>query len=122
MSSTPRLVNRLRLKHWSLLSALGETATLNQAALRISVTQPSATKMLSDIEAAFGFALADAAAGAEDEQGAAPDGRPGSLCRPFDARAAASLRIGVLLGCRTAVEEPACSFLFQNTSASGSTA
>jgi DNA-binding transcriptional LysR family regulator len=57
MSLTPRLVNRLRLKHWSLLSALGDTATLNQAALRISVTQPSATKMLSDIEQAFGFAL-----------------------------------------------------------------
>ena len=57
MSLTPRLVNRLRLKHWSLLSALGETATLNQAALRINVTQPSATKMLSDIEQAFGFAL-----------------------------------------------------------------
>lgn len=57
MSLTPRLVNRLRLKHWSLLSALGETPTLNQAALRINVTQPSATKMLSDIENAFGFAL-----------------------------------------------------------------
>jgi DNA-binding transcriptional LysR family regulator len=57
MSLTPRLVNRLRLKHWSLLSALGETATLNQAALRINVTQPSATKLLSDIEQAFGFAL-----------------------------------------------------------------
>lgn len=57
MSLTPRLVNRLRLKHWSLLSALGETPTLNQAALRINVTQPSATKMLSDIESAFGFPL-----------------------------------------------------------------
>lgn len=57
MSLTPRLVNRLRLKHWSLLSALGETPTLNQAAARINVTQPSATKMLSDIEGAFGFAL-----------------------------------------------------------------
>jgi DNA-binding transcriptional LysR family regulator len=51
------VVNRLKLKHWSLLSALGETATLYQAAARINVTQPSATKMLSDIEEAFGFAL-----------------------------------------------------------------
>lgn len=51
------LLNRLRLKHWSLLSALGETATLHQAAARIHVTQPSATKMLADIEQAFGFAL-----------------------------------------------------------------
>jgi DNA-binding transcriptional LysR family regulator len=57
MSLTPRLVNRLRLKHWSLLNALGETATLNHAASRINVTQPSATKMLADIEQAFGFAL-----------------------------------------------------------------
>jgi DNA-binding transcriptional LysR family regulator len=50
-------LNRLRLKHWSLLSALGEAATLHQAAARIHVTQPSATKMLADIEQAFGFAL-----------------------------------------------------------------
>ena len=57
MSLTPRLVNRLRLKHWSLLSALGESTTLNQAAASINITQPSATKMLADIEQAFGFAL-----------------------------------------------------------------
>ncbi|GAB7541214.1 LysR family transcriptional regulator [Cupriavidus sp. 8B] len=57
MSLIPRLVNRLKLKHWSLLSALGETSTLNQAAARINVTQPSATKMLADIEQAFGFPL-----------------------------------------------------------------
>lgn len=57
MSLSPRLVNRLRLKHWSLLSALGDTATLYQAAERISVTQPAATKLLADIEQAFGFAL-----------------------------------------------------------------
>jgi DNA-binding transcriptional LysR family regulator len=53
----PRLVNRLRLKHWALLSALGEVPTLHQAAARISVTQPAATKMLADIELAFGFPL-----------------------------------------------------------------
>jgi len=57
MLLSPRLVNRLKLKHWALLGALGESATLNQAAARISVTQPSATKMLADIEQAFGFAL-----------------------------------------------------------------
>ena len=57
MTLIPRLVNRLKLKHWSLLSALGETATLREASVRISVTQPSATKMLADIENAFGFAL-----------------------------------------------------------------
>ncbi|MBC7731569.1 MAG: LysR family transcriptional regulator, partial [Bacteriovorax sp.] len=57
MTLTPRLVNRLRLKHWSLLSALGDSGTLNQAAISLNATQPSATKLLADIEQAFGFAL-----------------------------------------------------------------
>jgi DNA-binding transcriptional LysR family regulator len=57
MALPPKLVNRLRLKHWTLLSALGDVPTLVQAAARLNVTQPSATKMLSDIEQAFGFAL-----------------------------------------------------------------
>ena len=57
MSLTRRLVNRLKLKHWASLSALAETPTLNQAAALINVTQPSATKMLADIEQAFGFAI-----------------------------------------------------------------
>lgn len=57
MSLTRRLVNRLKLKHWALLSALADTPTLNQAAALIHVTQPSATKMLADIEQAFGFAI-----------------------------------------------------------------
>lgn len=57
MTLTPRLVNRLRLKHWSLLSALGDSGTLNQAAISLNVTQPAATKLLADIEQAFGFAL-----------------------------------------------------------------
>lgn len=56
-TTTPRLINRLRLKHWALLAALAETRTLHEAANRISVTQPSATKMLADIELAFQFAL-----------------------------------------------------------------
>ena len=56
-STVPRLVNRLRLKHWALLAALAETPVLAQAASAIHVTQPSATKMLADIEQAFGFAL-----------------------------------------------------------------
>jgi DNA-binding transcriptional LysR family regulator len=57
MSLTPRLVNRLRLKHWSLLGALGDLPTLAQAAAAINVTQPAATKLLADVEQAFGFAL-----------------------------------------------------------------
>jgi len=53
----PRLVNRLRLKHWALLAALADVHTLREAAARISVTQPGATKLLADIEAAFEFSL-----------------------------------------------------------------
>jgi DNA-binding transcriptional LysR family regulator len=57
VTMAPRLVNRLRLKHWALLAALADTRKLNEAALRISTTQPSATKMLADIEHAFQFAV-----------------------------------------------------------------
>lgn len=56
-STMPLLVNRLRLKHLALLAALGDLGNLHQAAAAINVTQPSATKMLADIEQAFGFAL-----------------------------------------------------------------
>ncbi|BEP36280.1 LysR family transcriptional regulator [Variovorax sp. V59] len=56
-NSAPRLINRLRLKHWALLSALADNPVLAQAASAISVTQPSATKMLADIESAFRFPL-----------------------------------------------------------------
>ena len=56
-NSAPRLINRLRLKHWALLAALAESPVLAQAASAISVTQPSATKMLADIESAFRFPL-----------------------------------------------------------------
>lgn len=51
------LVNRLRLKHLSLLVALDDTRNLHRAADALSVTQPSASKMLADIEDAFGFQL-----------------------------------------------------------------
>lgn len=57
MTLVPRLVNRLRLKHWALLSALAETAKLSDAALRIHMSQPAATKLLADLENAFGFDL-----------------------------------------------------------------
>jgi DNA-binding transcriptional LysR family regulator len=56
-SLTPRLVNRLRFKHMALLSALGDKPTLSEAAARLNITQPAATKLLADIEQAFGFAL-----------------------------------------------------------------
>jgi DNA-binding transcriptional LysR family regulator len=52
-----RLINRLRLKHWALLATLAETSTLAQASIHLNTTQPSATKMLADIEQAFQFPL-----------------------------------------------------------------
>ncbi|MFT4046328.1 MAG: LysR family transcriptional regulator [Solimonas sp.] len=51
------LINRLRFKHLSLLVALDETGNLHQAATSINVAQPSASRMLANIEEAFGFLL-----------------------------------------------------------------
>lgn len=56
-SDLSRLVHRLRLKHWALLAAIAECGTLNKAAAQLSVTQPSATKLLADVEEAMGFAV-----------------------------------------------------------------
>lgn len=51
------LVNRLRFRHLLLLARLGELQNMHRAAAAISLTQPSASKMLADIEHAIGFAL-----------------------------------------------------------------
>jgi DNA-binding transcriptional LysR family regulator len=51
------LVNRLKFKHLALLVALDDARNLHQAADAINVAQPSASRMLSDIEEAFGFQL-----------------------------------------------------------------
>ena len=51
------LVNRLRFKHLALLVALDDARNVHQAADAINVAQPSASRMLSDIEEAFGFRL-----------------------------------------------------------------
>jgi DNA-binding transcriptional LysR family regulator len=51
------LVNRLRFKHLALLVALDDTRNVHQAADAINVAQPSGSRMLSDIEEAFGFRL-----------------------------------------------------------------
>jgi DNA-binding transcriptional LysR family regulator len=51
------LVNRLKFKHLALLVALDDARNLHQAAEAINVAQPSASRMLSDIEEAFGFLL-----------------------------------------------------------------
>ncbi|MDR5739657.1 MULTISPECIES: LysR family transcriptional regulator [unclassified Caballeronia] len=51
------LVNRLKFKHLALLVALDDTRNLHQAADTVNVAQPSASRMLADIEEAFGFLL-----------------------------------------------------------------
>ncbi len=51
------LTNRLRMKDLSLLCALDECRNLHQAASMVHVSQPSATKMLQEIERAFGIVL-----------------------------------------------------------------
>ncbi|SAK72766.1 LysR family transcriptional regulator [Caballeronia temeraria] len=51
------LVNRLKFKHLALLVALDDARNLHQAAEAINVAQPSASRMLADIEEAFGFLL-----------------------------------------------------------------
>ncbi|MGF6651718.1 DNA-binding transcriptional LysR family regulator [Paraburkholderia youngii] len=51
------LVNRLKFKHLALLVALDDTRNLHQAAEAVNVAQPSASRMLGDIEEAFGFLL-----------------------------------------------------------------
>ncbi|MFW6166814.1 MAG: LysR family transcriptional regulator [Ralstonia sp.] len=50
-------IERLRVKHLTLLEAIGALGNLHQAAAVIHVTQPSATKLLADVEEAFGFPL-----------------------------------------------------------------
>ncbi|KMZ13652.1 hypothetical protein BHUM_02340c [Candidatus Burkholderia humilis] len=56
-ASPVALVNRLKFKHLALLVALDDARNLHQAAEAINVAQPSASRMLADIEEAFGFLL-----------------------------------------------------------------
>jgi len=51
------LVNRLKFKHLALLVALDDTRNVHQAADQVNVAQPSASRMLGDVEDAFGFRL-----------------------------------------------------------------
>ena len=51
------LAYRLRFRHLMLLERLGELGNLHRAAAAINLAQPSASKMLRDVEHALGFAL-----------------------------------------------------------------
>lgn len=55
--STEQLLNRLRLRQVALLLAIGETRTLRNAAFKLGMTQPAASKMLRELEDAFGEPL-----------------------------------------------------------------
>ncbi len=51
------LVRRLRLRHFELLVKLADTGTLRGAAERLNLSQPAISKMLVEIEQAFGARL-----------------------------------------------------------------
>ena len=51
MQSSVTLRNRLKLRQLTLLSALGEVGSLHQAAERVGMTQPAATRLLQELEA-----------------------------------------------------------------------
>ena len=55
--STEQLLNRLRLRQVALLLAISEFRTLRNAAFKLGMTQPAASKMLRELEDAFGEPL-----------------------------------------------------------------
>lgn len=57
--SRDAMISRLRLKHFRLLVAIDEERSLLRAADAIAITQPGASKLLRDIEEAFGETLFD---------------------------------------------------------------
>ncbi len=56
-SQTDQLMNRLRMRQVALLLALDDCGTLHAAAQRLGMTQPAASKMLHELETAFGEVL-----------------------------------------------------------------
>ncbi|MFC6282926.1 MULTISPECIES: LysR family transcriptional regulator [Polaromonas] len=48
-----RLRSKLRLRHMELLDVLGETLNIHQAAPRLSLSQPAASKLLHEIESLY---------------------------------------------------------------------
>lgn len=60
MLTTPdHLIRRLRMRHFQLLVLLGDQGSLRAAAASLNLTQPAASKMLVEIERAFGTILFD---------------------------------------------------------------
>jgi DNA-binding transcriptional LysR family regulator len=57
MALLSHLVGRLRFRHLDLLVALGEHRNLHRAAQAVHLAQPSATKLVHDLEQLFGVPL-----------------------------------------------------------------
>lgn len=53
------LFRRLRIRHLQLLSLLDDSGSVRAAAEQLSLSQPAVSKMLSEVEAAFGMRLFD---------------------------------------------------------------
>src|SRR5690242_17903964 len=56
-SSLSHLINRVRLRHLALLVAMGEHQNLHRAAESVHLAQPTATKIIRDLEQVFGITL-----------------------------------------------------------------
>ncbi|MDO5289430.1 MAG: LysR family transcriptional regulator [Pseudomonadota bacterium] len=56
-TSTPQLLNRLRMRQIALMLAIDEQRTLRAAAQALGMSQPAATKMLHELEATLGLPL-----------------------------------------------------------------
>ncbi len=52
-----RILTRSRLRHWYLISKIAELGTLQAGATAVGMSQPAATKALSDVESIVGFPL-----------------------------------------------------------------
>jgi DNA-binding transcriptional LysR family regulator len=60
MLTTPDfLLRRLRMRHFQLLVLLADQGSLRAAATSLNLTQPAASKMLAEVERAFGTTLFD---------------------------------------------------------------
>ncbi len=55
-------LDRLRVGHLRLLELVGSSGSLTAAAASLRISQPTATKMLQDLESAFGHSLVDRSA------------------------------------------------------------
>src|SRR5688572_16004573 len=55
--STPKLLNRLRMRQNALILAIEERRTLRAASVQLGLAQPGATKMPHELESALGQTL-----------------------------------------------------------------